>query len=184
MKTSHWWLAVLCAFTACTSTPPISYYSLDMRPSGRSDVPGTLQIEGVRTAESLARSQIQILATPTRIEYYATHEWAGSLGEMVRRKLEAELPSTGRGPRTLKLSGTLLECCQVDGPNGPVARMSLSAAIRDANQPSFKAPLVEKTYSSTEPMNAASPDAAAQALSRCTENIAALIAADIQTLPS
>ena len=96
----------LCTICACASAPKIDYYTLGMDPSGRSEPTVNLSVERFRSTEALSRSQIMVLASPTRIEYYATDQWAGSIGELVQRKLAAEFgPSVdGDSPVTRSCS--------------------------------------------------------------------------------
>ena len=42
-----------------------------------------------RTTQPLVRSQIMVHASATEIEYYATEQWAGDLGELVEYVLQA-----------------------------------------------------------------------------------------------
>ena len=117
MRSKSWIVVSILLLAACTTTAPIRYYTLDMSPSGHTPVTANLQIEGIRTSEALSRSQIQIQTSPTRIDYYAAHEWAGGIGELVARKLAAEFAAAQSDGPDLTLSGTLLDCTQVDIPN-------------------------------------------------------------------
>jgi uncharacterized lipoprotein YmbA len=175
-------VAVVCALTACASAPKISYYTLAMDPSGAVKPAVNLVLEGVRTTDALGRSQIMIQATPTRIEYYATAQWAGDLAELVRQKLLAEFGPAVEGRRTLALSATVLSCEQVDVAGGAVARMQLRVIFRDPAEMHFQRPLLEKTYEASRPVDSATAGAVVAELSRCAEKIAGEIAADAAVL--
>jgi ABC-type uncharacterized transport system auxiliary subunit len=171
-------IAVVCALTACASAPKISYYTLAMDPSGQAEPAVNLVVEGVRTTDALARSQIMIQASPTEIEYYATAQWAGDLAALVRQKLTAEFGPVVEGRRTLALSVMVLSCEQVDGAGGAEARMMLSVTLRDPADAHSRQPLLEKTYEASRPVSRASAGGVVESLTVCAEEIAAEIAAD------
>jgi ABC-type uncharacterized transport system auxiliary subunit len=173
---------VFCTVCACASAPKIDYYTLGMEPSGRTEPTVNLSVERFRSTEALGRSQIMVLASPTRIEYYATDHWSGSIGEMVQQKLAAEFGEAVDGRKTLVVSGKVLACEQVDGPEGAEARVRVEIAVRDAEVPRYQPPLLEKSYSSSRPVAGTNPGAVVEELSRCVEDIATEIAADASAL--
>jgi hypothetical protein len=182
MRSTAMLSAALCALCACASAPKIDYYTLAMQPSGAIDTGVNLEVERLRTTEALSRSQIMVLASPTRVEYYATDQWAGSVGETVQQKLATEFGAPVDGRRTLVVSGTVLACEQVDGPDGTRARVRLAIVIRDPATPRYQPPLLEKFYDSSRPVSAPNPASLVVELSRCVEEIAAEIAADATRL--
>ena len=171
-----WWL------TACVSTPKISYYTLAMDPSGTVNAEVNLKMEGVRTTDALSRSRILIQASPTKIEYYATDQWAGSLAELVRQKLSVEFGPPVEGRQTFLVTAVLLSCEQVDTATGAEARMKLSVTVRDPAKKRYLEPLLAKTYEATRPSARPSAGAVVEALSLCAAQIAGQIAADANTL--
>jgi hypothetical protein len=171
-------LSLLCA---CASAPKIDYYTLGMESSGRVDPKVNLSVERLRTTEALGRSQIMVLASPTRIDYYATDQWAGSVGEMVQQKLAAEFGPPVDGRRNVVVSGRVLACEQVDRAGGAEARVKLEIVVRDAESPRYQPPLLEKSYASSRSVSGSNPGSAVQELSRCVEDIAAAIAADVSS---
>lgn len=173
---------VLCALCGCASAPKIDYYTLGMEPSNRVDPEVNLSVERLRTIEALGRSQIMVLASPTRIDYYATDQWAASIGELVQQKLAAEFGPPVDGRRTLVISGLVLSCEQVDRPGGADARVRLDIVVRDAEVPRYQPPLLEKSYTSTRPVAGSGAGAVVDELSRCVEEIAAEIASDVSGL--
>jgi uncharacterized lipoprotein YmbA len=172
----------LCALCACASAPKIDYYTLGMESSGRVDPAVNLSVERLRTTEALGRSQIMVLASPTRIDYYATDQWAGSIGEMVQQKLAAEFGPPIDGRRTLVVSGKVLACEQVDRPGGVEARVKLEIVVRDADVPRYQPALLEKSYAANRAVAGSSLGLVVEGLSRCVEDIAAEIAADVSNL--
>jgi uncharacterized lipoprotein YmbA len=173
---------VLCVVCACASAPKIDYYTLGMESSGRVDTTANISVERLRTTEALGRSQIMVLASPTRVDYYATRHWAGSVGEQVQRKLVAEFGPPIEGRKTFVVSGKVLACEQVDRPGGTNARVKLEIVVRDAEVPRYQKPVLEKSYSSSRSVTGPSPGSVVEELSRCVEEIAAEIAADVSSL--
>jgi hypothetical protein len=123
-----------------------------------------------------------VLASPTRVEFYATDHWAGSVGEQVQQKLAAEFGPPVDGRKTLVISGKVLACEQVDRSGGAEARVRLDIVVRDSETPRYQPPLLEKSYSSSRPVPGANPGSVVSELSRCVEDIAAEIAADVSSL--
>lgn len=182
MRSTPFLTIALGALCACASAPKIDYYTLGMESSGDIDTSVNISVERLRTTEALGRSQIMVLESPTRVDYYATDHWAGSVGEMVQQKLTAEFGSPVAGRKDLVVSGKVLACEQVDGPGGVVARVKLEIVARDAEVPRYQPPLIEKSYSSSRPVSGPNPGSVVKELSRCVEEIAAEIAADVSSL--
>ena len=172
-------MSLLCA---CASAPKIDYYTLGMESSGHIDTAVNLSVERLRTTEALGRSQIMVLASPTRIDYYATDHWAGSVGELVQQKLAAEFGPPVANRMTLVVSGKVLACEQVDVPGGAEARVRLEIVVRDAEVPKYQPPLLDKSYSSSRAVAGSNPGSVVEELSRCVADIAAEIAADVSAL--
>jgi len=173
---------VLCVMCGCASAPKINYYSLGMESSGEARPAVNLKVERLRTTEALGRSQIMIRASETRIEYYAVDQWAGGVGELVQQKLAAEFGPVVEGRKTLKVSGLVVACEQVDGPGGSEARVKLDIVIRNAGEARYRPPLLERTYEANRRVATPRVEAVADALSRCVGQIASEIAADVSAL--
>jgi uncharacterized lipoprotein YmbA len=173
--------AVLVLTCACASAPKINYYSLGVESSGEVQPAVNLKVERLRTTEALGRSQIMIRASATRIEYYAVDQWAGGLGELVQQKLAAEFGPPVEGRKTLKVSGLVVACEQVDGPGGIEARVQLDIVIREASEARYLPPLLERSYQASRGVARPSADAVADALSACVQQIATDIAADVSS---
>jgi ABC-type uncharacterized transport system auxiliary subunit len=175
-------VAAVFALTACASAPRISYYTFDMDASGAARPSVNLVVEGVRTTDALGRGQIMIQASPTRIEYYATAQWAGDLAGLVGEKLTAEFGPAVEGRRTLLLKVMVLSCEQVDVTGGAAARMKLAVSMSDPAERTSRVPLLEKTYEASRPVARPAAGAVAEGLSLCAEEIAGEIAADAAAL--
>lgn len=175
-------IVAICLICACASTPKVNYYTLSVEPSGQARPTVNLVVERLRTTEALSRSQILIYTSATEIEYYATEQWAGSLGELVQQKLAVEFGEPVEGRRTLRVSGVLLACEQVDVPSGAEARVKLQLVMRDSESKRYRPPLFEKTYAAQQSASRPSAAEVVVALSRCFEKIAAEIAADVSAL--
>ena len=172
----------VCLLAACASAPKIDYYTLAMEPSGQTQNTVNLMVERLRTTEALGRSQILISTSPTRIEYYATDRWAGSVTELVQQKLAVEFGPPVEGRKTLRVSGTVLACEQVDVGGGAEGRVKIAVEVRDPAGARFEQPLLEKTYEVSRSASRPSPAAVVEALSRCVEEIAAEITTDVSSL--
>jgi hypothetical protein len=153
-----------------------------MESSRRAEAKVNLSVERFRSTEALNRSQIMIHVSPTRIDYYATDHWAGSIGELVQRKLAAEFGPPIEDRKDLVVSGIVVACEQVDRPEGAEARVELEIVVRDSELARYRPPLLEKSYSATRTVSAATAGAVVEELSRCVEDIAAEIAADASSL--
>lgn len=175
----HRAFAVLLVFAAgCASSPNLDYYTIDMTPSERVSTDLNLKVDRISTSEKLDRTQIVILQSPTRIDYYSNERWAASVGEMVETKFAAEFGPAVDGRRSLIVSGTVVALEQVDSSSGPLALARLEIVIRDGGAKRFETPLLEKTYEVSRSADSNSVDAVVQALSRALEAIAADIADD------
>lgn len=169
---------MLFALAGCASAPDIDYFTIDMTPSGEVETGINLVVGPFSTTESLGRSQILILASPTRIEYYATDRWASGVGELVQQKLAAEFGPVEAGRPTLKVAGRVTAFEQKDEETGAKGWVRLAVVIRDGQALSYEDPLLAKTYEATLDADGDKPGAVVEALSRALEQIAAEIAAD------
>lgn len=175
-------LALLLATAACMSAPKIGHYTLAVEASGTVRPALNLEVERLLASETLRDPRIYIQASPTRVEYYATERWAGSLGELVQRKLVIEFGPASPGRRTLKVGGVVLACGQLDREEGAAAHVKLAIELRDPESRRSQPPLLEKTYEATMPVAAPVAGEVVTALSRCVERIAGEIAADAEEL--
>ncbi len=172
----------ICLLCGCASTPKVNYYTLSVEPSGQARPSVNLVVERLKTIEALSRNQILIYTSATEIEYYASEQWAGSLGELVQQKLAVEFGEPVEGRRTLRISGVVLACEQVDLPEGAKARVKLQLVVRDTASKRYQPPLFEKTYTARREASGSSAAGVVVALSRCIEKIAADIATDVAGL--
>ena len=184
MKTLPTFAALALLLGACVSSPDLDFYTLDMTPSGRAEPTANLEVERFTVTGMLARDPIVVQHTETGIDFYATDRWAAGLGELVERKLQAELGPARAGRRTLVVGGEVIACQQVDVPGGAEARLALAVTIREAGASRRGTPLLARTYQATRPAESASAGAVVRALSRAAEDIAAEIAADASALPA
>lgn len=183
MNRARWAIAGLLVLTGCASVTEHNLYTLDMRASDR--VEGTYSLESVRirSANALTRPQIMIRTKPTEITYYATHDWASDLGEMVAEKLKAELGDGEDDARIFSLDGTILAFEQIDTEGGANAHIKLELDVyRDPTAIDGDELRVRRVYEVIEPADAATPAAVVRALSKALETIAVRIAADLERL--
>jgi len=175
-------VASVLVLASCASAPKLSYYTLDMSPSGSARSDANLVVQRFTVTERLNRSQIVIQATPVRVEYYATARWATGPGEMVQQKLGAELGPADAEARVLTVSGRVTGFEQVDTSSGSRSLVRLDVEIRDRGGDRFDAPLIETTYEASRALDGNSVDALVRALSRAVEDIAVQIANDVNKL--
>ena len=175
-------VASVLVLASCASAPKLSYYTIDMSPSGSARSDANLAVQRFTVTERLDRSQIVIQASPVRVEYYATARWAAGLGGMVQQKLAAELgPSTGAA-RVLTVSGRVTGFEQVDTGSGSQALVRLDVVVRARGGERGDNPLIEKTYEASRALDGDGVDALVRALSRATEDVAVQIADDVNKL--
>lgn len=165
----------------CGSSPTIDYYTLSMNPSNEAEPTVNMIVERFGTTEALARPQIMIAASDTRVEYYARANWVSGVGEQVQRKLQTEFGEPREGRPTYLLSGTVTALEQVDVADGARARLEVEVEVRSTEGKRYEDPLLRRTFSAERPA-AAGPAAVVDALSECAEQIAADIASAVARL--
>lgn len=175
-------LLLFLLMAGCKSAPPTKYYTLDMTPSGAIAPAVHLIVDRIVVGEALSRRDIMIKEGPTKIEYYATDQWAAGLDEMVRQKLEEEFGRAPSSQRTLVLTGEVLAFEQIDTPGGADAHVKLSVELRDEQTSRHDAPLLQKAYEARKKADTERPQDVVRALSQLVENIAAEIVKDAQAL--
>ena len=168
------------ALPGCLSVAENSYYTLDMRDSETVSTGFHVEVGRFVTSDALARPELLIQASPTRIEYYAIDQWASDLGEMVQEKLQVEF-GEAESP-TYRIEGDILAFEQVDLDGGADAHVRLRVRGYDATQRRASEPLLRRTYDEVVPASEATPEAVVSALSDGLERIAVQIANDLSTL--
>lgn len=171
----------------CATAPPQQYYTLDMRPSGKVSTPLTISVGMINIAEPLAQKNILIKKSPTEVEYYAVGQWVGSLDELLREKLEAELGQPVGAPRTLALTAELFAFEQVDvidaaGAATAEANIKMEVQLRESGKSRYTPPLHQRIYNIQVPCPDTSVNGLVVALSRGVEQLAAEIVADAAKL--
>lgn len=169
-------------FAGCASVPMPDLYTLDMRSSGQIDPAFSYVAVRIRVADVLARSEIAIKPTPTRVEFYALHSWAGELGQLVSEKLASEFGQKGGESRRAAVNGTLLAFEQVDTATGADVHIKLSVEMEVESSSGPAKQWRQKIYELTLPAEAATPEAVVLALSTGLESIALSIHEDLLAL--
>lgn len=174
--------AVLAAMASGCASTPTSYYTLDMRPSAEA-APDGLAFRHVVLSDTLAGMGLPILSTPTTMEYYEGAQWTGSLEDIVREKFQSEFGGVTVSHAKHVVDGHVIAFAQRDLPGGSAeAYAKIELMVRDSGESRYAAPLMARIYEHAEPMEAATPDHLAAALSRCIERIAAMARADAAAL--
>ena len=150
-----------------------------MEPSGDGGDPAVnLVVERVRMTEALSRSEIMVLASPTRIEYYATDQWAGDLAELVRQKLKTEFGPAVEGQTDSGVSVTVLVVRAGGRSRRRRARgCKLQVTVRDPERSGTRATAREDLRSLATRL-AADGRSGRRGVFECAERIAAEIAED------
>lgn len=174
-------IAIPCGCVTKADGP--SYYTLDMMPSGLCDAGLQIMVDKVRVTDELARRQILVQTSPTEIEYYALAEWAGSVDELVREKLEAEFgPSQPDAPVYL-LDATVYDFAQ-DEREAASAHLRMAIEVHEDGDSRYGAPLLKEVYDYQIPTESKRPAAVAAALSRALEQAAVQIGKDLLAIQS
>lgn len=169
----------LAVLAGCASAPNIQYFTLDMTPSNEPTPGLRVLVDDIRVSEAVTHKDIMIKTSPTEVEYYATAQWAASLGELVTEKLQEEFGDTAGEGELLLLSGRLMAFEQVDVAGGAEAHLKLAVTVQGAQDARTDPPVLDRTYNITVPADSASPEAVVRALSVCVEKAAAEIEADM-----
>ncbi len=168
----------------CASAPPATYYTLDFHRASTATPPVNLDVDFLRPAEALSRANLLVRTDPTRIEYYNAHQWASSLNEIVREKLEIEFGPDRDALPTLFVQGDILAFGEDETSGGKEAHVKLELAFRRADSSRYGDTLLERTYEARVPAASTEPNDTVVALSRAVEQIAAEILEDAASIPT
>lgn len=171
------------AIAGCASTL-VNHYTLDMRPSAQAGDAG-LRARYFLVADSLAGRNLSIKTGPTTMEYYATAQWVGSIDELLREKFQSEFSGANGeiGPDALLVDGNVLAFEQLDTGEGMAeahARMEIS--VQAPGESRYAKPLLSRMYDARVPLESISAESLTEGLSRCVEQIAAQVRADVAAL--
>ncbi len=173
-------IAPLMAFLAgCLSVPEPNYFTLDMRSSGQIYAPFALVEVRIRPGEAVARREIMIRTSPTKVEYYATQRWAADLGEQLSEKLKTEFGQSNSEEARVRITGDLLAFEQVDTRDGADARVKLDLIVTLESENADASRSFSKIYETVVAADAPNAPAVVEALSRGLESIAAELAEDL-----
>ncbi|MBP8131021.1 MAG: membrane integrity-associated transporter subunit PqiC [Candidatus Hydrogenedentes bacterium] len=138
---------VVLVAAGCVSAPKLAYHTLDLAAASPSQASAVnVVVDQIRAAEPLRRNEILIKKSPTEIEYYATHQWAASLSELVTQKLGAEFGPRDPEKDTILVYGTLLAFEQVDTPEGAKVHVRLDVQFRPEGAGRYEEPALEAVY--------------------------------------
>lgn len=138
---------VVLVAAGCVSAPKLAYHTLDVGTApSTGDAAVNVVVDQIRVAEPLRRNDILIKKSPTEIEYYATHQWAASLSELVAQKLSAAFGPRNPEKDTILLYGTLLAFEQIDTPEGPKVHVRLDVQFRAEGAGRYEEPALEAVY--------------------------------------
>lgn len=140
-------LGAALALGGCASVPDLKYHTLDLSTAAAPEPADfNVAVDQIRVVEALRRPELLIKTGNTDIEYYAEHQWAGGLAELVEQKLAAGFGAREAGRETILVYGTILAFEQVDMEDGIKAHVKLSVQFRRDGESRYKAPLIERIY--------------------------------------
>jgi ABC-type uncharacterized transport system auxiliary subunit len=168
--------------TGCASVPESSLYTLDMQSSREAEPRFGFVDVRLRPSNAVGRPEIVIKPSPTRLEYYALHKWAGDLGALVNEKVQSELGQNPDSPYRAAVSGTILAFEQVDTAAGADVHIKLDVELQAGRTLKPGRATARRMYEVTLPAADATPAAVVEALSRGVEKIAGEIEQDLIVL--
>jgi ABC-type uncharacterized transport system auxiliary subunit len=149
-----------------------------------------LRVEPFSTALAFAGTSMFYRPSPFELSSYSRERWRVMPGDMVTDFLLRDLRNAGiftailayedPGEGRYVVTGTVAEFLEVDGSNGPRARLSVDATLLDTTQREItKRVVFQKTYTIEEPMKDKSARALAESMSGAMKKFSGELIADI-----
>ena len=162
--------------------PAVHLYTLDMTPSGNVQCKYNVMFDRIQPHDSLTRADILIVRNETTVDRYPHDRWASGLAELVPEKLTAEFGHPVEGRKTLSVGGMISGFEQIENDGGtPASLVKLNLEFRWADAvPNL--PVFRRMYEAKVPHEGPGALAAVKAMSRAVEQIAVVVAADIDEL--
>ncbi|HTZ38716.1 MAG TPA: ABC-type transport auxiliary lipoprotein family protein [Syntrophales bacterium] len=195
MKQILFLLSAMLFVTGCSgkSTYVVQQYLLDYSPpalAGLARVNEVLRVESFSTAQAFASTAMLYQASPLELRSYSRERWRVMPCDMVTDFLLRDLRNAGMFTAVLAyedpgggryvVTGTVIEFLEVDGSDGPRARLSVDATLLDTTEREITKRFVfQKTYTAAEPMKDKSALALAESMSRAMKKFSGELMADI-----
>jgi len=195
MKRLLYLLAAFIIITGCggRSTYVVQQYLPEYSPpalAGLAKVNEVLRVESFSTAQAFASTAMLYRKSPLELSSYSRERWRVMPCDMVTDFLLRDLRNSGTftavlayedpGEGRFVVTGTVVEFLEVDGSNGPRARLSVDATLLDTTQREIMKRFVfQKTYTVEEPMKDKSARALAESMSGAMKKFSGELIADI-----
>jgi ABC-type uncharacterized transport system auxiliary subunit len=190
-------LPVLLFITGCgggKSTYVVQQYLLNYTPpaiAGFAKADEVLRVESFSTAQAYATTAMLYRPSAFEVSSYSRERWRVTPGEMVTDFLLRDLRQSGAfkavlsyddpGEGRFTLTGTVVEFLEVDGSNGPAARLSTDVTLLNVTVREITRRVVfQKTYTVEEAMKEKTARALAEAMSRAQKKFSGELIADIR----
>jgi len=157
----------------------VQQYLLDYSPpalAGLAKANDVLRVESFSTAQAFAGTAMLYRKSPLELSSYSRDRWRVMPCDMVTDFLLRDLRNSGTFTAVLAyedpgggryvVTGTVVEFLEVDGSDGPRARLSVDTTLLDTTQREITERFVfQKTYTVEEPMKEKSARALAESMS-------------------
>jgi ABC-type uncharacterized transport system auxiliary subunit len=158
--------------------------------AGLAKVNEVLRVEPFSTAQAFAGTAMFYRPSPFELNSYSRERWRVMPGDMVTDFLLRDLRNAGTftailayedpGEGRYVVTGIVAEFLEVDGSNGPRARLSVDATLLDTTQREItKRVVFQKTYTVEEPMKDKSARALAESMSGAMKKFSGELIVDI-----
>jgi uncharacterized lipoprotein YmbA len=175
------------------STYVVQQYLLDYSPpalAGLTKTNEVLRVEPFSTAQAFTGTAMFYRPSPFELSSYNRERWRVIPGDMVTDFLLRDLRNAGTftavlayedpGEGRFVVTGTVAEFLEVDGRDGPRARLSVDATLLDTTQREItKRVVFQKTYTVEEAMKDKSAGALAESMSGAMKKFSGELIADI-----
>lgn len=180
--------------TGCGSTPPlIRQYVLEYYPpvpQASLKLDEAIKVNKFAVAEPYNTTAMVYSPGPLERQTYKLNRWRVNPGFMVTDYIARDLRHGGlfqavftesnTGKSRFRLEGGVVEIQEVDEPDGWKAALALTVTLMDLDETEITKRLIfQKTYRTTEPMLAKTPQGLAEAMSRAMQRLSQDIGADV-----
>jgi ABC-type uncharacterized transport system auxiliary subunit len=195
MKRLLYLLAAFIIITGCggKSTYVVQQYLLDYSPpalTGLAKTNEVLRLEPFSTAQAFTGTAMFYRPSPFELSSYSRERWRVIPGDMVTDFLLRDLRNAGMftavlayedpGEGRYVVTGTVAEFLEVDGRDGPRARLSVDVTFLDTTQREItKRVVFQRTYTVEEAMKDKSARALAESMSGAMKKFSVELTVDI-----
>lgn len=195
MKRILFLLSAMLFVTGCggRSTYVVQQYLLDYSPpvlAGQTKAAEAIRVESFSTSQAFASTAMLYRPSPLELSSYSRERWRVMPCDMVTDFLLRDLRNSGiftavlayedPGGGRYVVTGTVFEFLEVDGSDGPRARLSVDATLLDTTEREIAKRFVfQKTYTVEEMMKEKSARALAESMSGAMKKFSGELMVDI-----